>query len=88
LFCSFRFLEISPEGKVPVIKFDGKWVADSDVITQILEEKYPSPPLVTPPEKATVYASCLQISSSFGDTLNLRNVVFMYMALNFLENAL
>ncbi|KAK2441870.1 Glutathione S-transferase dhar3, chloroplastic [Trifolium repens] len=48
------FLEISPEGKVPVIKFDGKWVADSDVITQILEEKYPSPPLVTPPEKATV----------------------------------
>jgi hypothetical protein len=27
-----------------------------------LEEKYPSPPLVTPPEKATVYASCLQIS--------------------------
>ncbi|PNX75228.1 glutathione S-transferase chloroplastic-like, partial [Trifolium pratense] len=47
------FLEISPEGKVPVINIDGKWVPDSDVITQILEEKYPSPPLVTPPEKAT-----------------------------------
>nr|AFK45329.1 unknown [Medicago truncatula] len=47
------FLEISPEGKVPVINFDGKWVADSDLITQTLEEKYPSPPLVTPPEKAT-----------------------------------
>ncbi|NP_001296625.1 glutathione S-transferase DHAR3, chloroplastic [Cicer arietinum] len=48
------FLEISPEGKVPVIKFDGKWVPDSDVITQTLEEKYPSPPLITPPEKATI----------------------------------
>ncbi|KAL5076882.1 hypothetical protein RYX36_015866 [Vicia faba] len=48
------FLEISPEGKVPVINIDGKWVPDSDVITQILEEKYPSPPLATPPEKATV----------------------------------
>ncbi|WKA00843.1 hypothetical protein VitviT2T_019162 [Vitis vinifera] len=28
-----RFFEVSPEGKVPVIKVDGKWVADSDVIT-------------------------------------------------------
>lgn len=48
------FLEISPEGKVPVLKIDDKWVPDSDVITQILEEKYPDPPLATPPEKATV----------------------------------
>jgi len=48
------FLQISPEGKVPVLKIDDKWVPDSDVITQILEEKYPEPPLATPPEKATV----------------------------------
>ncbi|TKY47401.1 Glutathione S-transferase DHAR3 [Spatholobus suberectus] len=48
------FLKVNPDGKVPVIKFDEKWVPDSDVITQTLEEKYPSPPLVTPPEKATV----------------------------------
>ncbi|KAK7379239.1 hypothetical protein VNO80_04694 [Phaseolus coccineus] len=48
------FLKANPDGKVPVIKFDEKWVPDSDVITQTLEEKYPSPPLVTPPEKATV----------------------------------
>ncbi|CAA6659409.1 unnamed protein product [Spirodela intermedia] len=47
------FLEISPEGKVPVIKLEEKWVADSDVITQSLEEKYPNPSLVTPPEKKT-----------------------------------
>ncbi|KAL5724034.1 Glutathione S-transferase dhar1 [Ranunculus cassubicifolius] len=42
------FLDISPEGKVP------EWVADSDVITQIIEEKYPQPSLVTPPEFASV----------------------------------
>lgn len=54
LFNVFRFLKISPEGKVPVVKFDEKWVPDSDVITQSLEEKYPEPPLATPPEKASV----------------------------------
>ncbi|KAF3668668.1 Glutathione S-transferase DHAR3, chloroplastic [Capsicum annuum] len=48
------FLKISPEGKVPLIKLDEKWVPDSDVITQALEEKYPDPPLTTPPEKASV----------------------------------
>lgn len=49
------FLKISPEGKVPVFKGDdGKWVADSDVITQIIEEKYPDPSLVTPPEYSSV----------------------------------
>ncbi|KAK9272638.1 hypothetical protein L1049_003014 [Liquidambar formosana] len=48
------FLKISPEGKVPILKLDEKWIADSDVITQSLEEKYPNPPLGTPPEKASV----------------------------------
>ncbi|KAK6154140.1 hypothetical protein DH2020_013779 [Rehmannia glutinosa] len=48
------FLNISPEGKVPLIKLDEKWIPDSDVITQALEEKFPEPPLATPPEKATV----------------------------------
>lgn len=37
-----------------MIKFNEKWVSDSDVITQALEEKYPDPPLGTPPEKASV----------------------------------
>lgn len=53
-----RFLKISPEGKVPVVKLDEKWVPDSDVITQSLEERYPDPPLGTPPEKASVYVLC------------------------------
>ncbi|KAF8097913.1 hypothetical protein N665_0279s0042 [Sinapis alba] len=48
------FLKISPEGKAPVVKFGEKWVPDSDVITQSLEEKYPEPSLTTPPEKASV----------------------------------
>lgn len=48
-------MKISPEGKVPLLKLDEKWVADSDVITQALEEKFPIPPLGTPPEKASVY---------------------------------
>ncbi|CAN1747081.1 Glutathione S-transferase DHAR2 [Linum perenne] len=55
LFVSIsRFLDISPEGKVPVVKFDEKWVADSDVIVGIIEEKYPEPSLVTPDEFASV----------------------------------
>ncbi|KAM7267311.1 hypothetical protein ACFE04_009477 [Oxalis oulophora] len=54
------FLNISPEGKVPVIKLEeDKWVPDSDVIVQILEEKYPEPPLATPPEKASVGSKIL-----------------------------
>ncbi|KAK4799513.1 hypothetical protein SAY86_024878 [Trapa natans] len=48
------FLEINPEGKVPLIKIEDKWVADSDVIVGILEEKYPETPLTTHPEFATV----------------------------------
>lgn len=47
------FLQISPEGKVPVLKLDDKWIPDSDVITQALEEMFPEPPLATPPEKAS-----------------------------------
>ncbi|XP_078178589.1 putative glutathione S-transferase DHAR1, cytosolic [Carex rostrata] len=49
------FLEINPEGKVPMYKdANGKWVPDSDVIAQIIEEKYPEPSLVTSPEYSTV----------------------------------
>ncbi|PSS26787.1 Glutathione S-transferase [Actinidia chinensis var. chinensis] len=48
------FLKISQEGKVPVVKIDEQWIADSDVITQALEERFPNPPLVTPPEKVSV----------------------------------
>jgi glutathione dehydrogenase/transferase len=52
---SFRFLKISPEGKVPVFNGgDGECIADSDVITQTIEQKFPTPSLVTPVEYASV----------------------------------
>ena len=50
-----RFLEVNPEGKVPVLKIEDKWVSDSDVIVEKIEEKYPEPSLATPPEFASVY---------------------------------
>ncbi|OAY72162.1 glutathione S-transferase DHAR2-like [Ananas comosus] len=49
------FLKISPEGKVPVFNGGhGKWIFDSDVVTRTIEEKYPEPSLVTPPEYSSV----------------------------------
>ena len=47
------FLEKNPTGKVPVV-FDiaeGKWVSDSDVIAQFIEEKCPEPTLLPENEK-------------------------------------
>ncbi|KAL0539298.1 hypothetical protein IC582_023501 [Cucumis melo] len=64
------FLKVSPEGKVPVVKFDDKWVPDSDVIVGILEEKYPEPSLVTPPQFSSVGS---KIFSAFGKFLKSKN---------------
>ncbi|XP_062233221.1 probable glutathione S-transferase DHAR2, chloroplastic [Phragmites australis] len=46
--------QINPEGKVPIVKLEDKWIADSDIITQVIEEKYPEPSLATPPDKASI----------------------------------
>ncbi|KAI4348104.1 hypothetical protein L6164_008865 [Bauhinia variegata] len=59
------FLDANPEGKVPVIKLDDKWISDSDVIVGILEEKYPEPSLATPPEFASVGSKILGSFVSF-----------------------
>ncbi|XP_071686363.1 glutathione S-transferase DHAR2-like [Rutidosis leptorrhynchoides] len=48
------FVEVSPEGKVPVIKIDEKWISDSDVIVGLIEDKYHEPSLSTPPELTSV----------------------------------
>ncbi|XP_057789122.1 glutathione S-transferase DHAR2-like isoform X1 [Salvia miltiorrhiza] len=56
------FMEVNPEGKVPLIKLDDKWISDSDVIVGILEEKYPNPSLATPAEVSSVGS---KIFSSF-----------------------
>ncbi|PKA64425.1 Glutathione S-transferase DHAR3, chloroplastic [Apostasia shenzhenica] len=57
------FLKVSSEGKVPVVKLDEKWVADSDIIAQLIEEKFPYPPLATPPEKSSMYVTFVQLTS-------------------------
>ncbi|MCL7036363.1 hypothetical protein MKW94_022775 [Papaver nudicaule] len=49
-----KFLEAFPEGTLPVVNFDGKWVSDPEVITQALDEKYLDSSLITPPEFASV----------------------------------
>ncbi|XP_062150762.1 glutathione S-transferase DHAR3, chloroplastic [Alnus glutinosa] len=64
------FLKINPAGKVPALKLDEKWIPDSDVISQALEEKYPVPPLGTPPEKASVGS---KIFSTFIGFLKSKN---------------
>lgn len=46
---------MNPEGKVPVVKLEDKWVSDSDVLVGILEDKYAEPSLTHPPEFASVY---------------------------------
>ncbi|KAM7492093.1 hypothetical protein LguiA_035014 [Lonicera macranthoides] len=48
------YLEAIPEGKVPAIKFEEKWIPDSDVIVGLIEQTYPTPPLSTPSEFASV----------------------------------
>ena len=40
------FLRRNPAAKVPVLKMDGKMMADSNAIVKYLEEKYPEPALM------------------------------------------
>ncbi|PWA73171.1 dehydroascorbate reductase 2 [Artemisia annua] len=49
------FVEVNLDGIVPLIKFDDeKWVSNSDVIVDLINEKYPKPALRTPPECASL----------------------------------
>ncbi|KAJ8542227.1 hypothetical protein K7X08_017093 [Anisodus acutangulus] len=59
------FLEVNPEGKVPVINFGDKWIPDSDVIVGLIEEKYPNPSLIAPPEFASVGSKIFPTFVSF-----------------------
>ncbi|PSR98260.1 Glutathione S-transferase [Actinidia chinensis var. chinensis] len=55
------FLELSPEGKVHVIKFDDKWIPNSvtpDVIVDLIEENFIDPPL-SPPLRSPL---CMHLS--------------------------
>lgn len=65
-----RFLEVNPGGKVPLIKFDDKWISDSVVIVGLIEEKYIEPSLSTPSELALVGA---EIFDKFGAFLKSKD---------------
>ncbi len=51
-----EYLKINPLGKVPTLDADGTMIAESEVINEYLEDKFPSPPLLpkSPEERAKV----------------------------------
>jgi glutathione S-transferase len=53
-----EYLQINPLGKVPALEIDGLIIAESEVINEYLEEKFPNPPLMpkTPESRARVRA--------------------------------
>ena len=53
-----EYLKINPLGKVPSLDADGMIIAESEVINEYLEDKFPNPPLMpkTPEGKARVRA--------------------------------
>ncbi|XP_058099017.1 glutathione S-transferase DHAR2-like isoform X1 [Magnolia sinica] len=59
------FREISPEGKVPALKIDNKWIFDSDVITDMLDDRYPIPPLASPPEFSSLGSKIMPLLARF-----------------------
>jgi len=59
------FLDANPEGKVPVIFYEGKWVADSDVITEIIEKERPESSLKTPEDRASVGSTFFGAAAKF-----------------------
>ena len=48
-----------------MLKIDGKWVPDSDVIVSLLEKKYPEPSLKTPPKFASVGSKIMSTFVAF-----------------------
>ncbi len=43
---SAAYLAINPLGKIPALEVDGKVIAESEVINEYLEDKFPNPPLL------------------------------------------
>ncbi|MGA8056882.1 MAG: glutathione S-transferase family protein, partial [Candidatus Binataceae bacterium] len=41
-----EYLKINPLGKTPALDADGMIVAESEIINEYLEDKFPSPPLL------------------------------------------
>ena len=41
-----EYLKIYPMGKTPALEVDGEIIGESEVINELLEESFPSPPLL------------------------------------------
>lgn len=62
------FLRRNPAGKVPVLKIDGKTMAESSAICEYLEEKYPEPSLM--PKSTDARYEVRRIVGWFDDKFN------------------
>ena len=62
---SEELLRLSPLGRVPALVDDGKTLADSGVIAQYLEKKWPTPPLknVSTYERPLAYVRLIQVGA-------------------------
>ena len=47
-----EYLKIYPMGKTPALELDGEIIGESEVINELLEESFPSPPLLPKEPKA------------------------------------
>src|SRR5439155_5872260 len=47
-----EYLKIYPMGKTPALEVDGEIIGESEVINELLEESFPSPPLLPKEAKA------------------------------------
>src|SRR2546426_10636813 len=51
-----EYLKIYPMGKTPALEVDGEIIGESEVINELLEESFPSPPLLPKEPKARARA--------------------------------
>jgi glutathione S-transferase len=61
---SAEYLKINPFGKVPSLDADGVTIAESEVINEYLEEKFPTPPLLPKSPEARAH---VRIMTRFHD---------------------
>jgi glutathione S-transferase len=61
-----EYKRINPLGKIPSLDADGTIIAESEVINEYLEDKYPNPPLLpkTPGDLFQRFSSAARVSAA------------------------